>query len=103
MPSFNKLSITTIQNTKTRNISTEKPMTPLELLVERILSVIAILGLTCLCIGLLLHITGRFSNSSIVAQIGAYILVIGIVLIATRLIYWIMEKIVGRGLESTTK
>ena len=76
---------------------------PLELLVERFLSVMAVLGLTCFCIGLLLHIVGRASNNLIFARIGAYILVIGIVLVVTRLFFWIMEKIVGRGLESTMK
>jgi len=76
--------------------------TPLQKLVERTFSVTAVLGPACLCIGLLVHIAGRALNILFVAQVGAYILVIGIVLIATRLFYWIMDKIVTRGLESTT-
>lgn len=103
MSFFKKLFIGFKQDTKIRNMSTKKLMTPLELLIERILSAIAVLGLTCLCIGLLLHIAGRSSNDLIVARIGAYILLMGIVLVATRLFYWIMEKIVGRGLESMMK
>ena len=82
-------------------MSTKKLMTPLELLVERILSVISVLGLTCLCIGLLLYMGGRALNDSIVHRIGAYILLTGIMLVATRLFYWIIENIVKRGLEST--
>lgn len=76
--------------------------TPLERLVERILLVMAVLGSICLCIGLLVHIAGRASNDLFVARVGAYILVIGIVLAATRLLYWVMEKIVIRGYESMT-
>ena len=63
-------------------------------LIERILSVMATLGLACLCIGLILHISGRASNNLTVARIGAYALVIGIMLVAPRLLYWIAVQIV---------
>jgi len=74
-------------------------MTSLELRVKRILSVIAILGLTCSCIGLLLRIAGRALNDLFVDRIGAYILAIGILLVAMRVFYWILEKILGQGLD----
>lgn len=59
-----------------------------------------VLGLTCLFIGVLLHVAGRSSDDLTVARIGAYMFVIGIVLVATRLFYWVIENMVGRGLES---
>ena len=72
-----------------------KPRHPLVLrLIERILSVMATLGLACLCIGLILHISGRASNNLTVARIGAYVLVIGIMLVVPRLLYWIAVEIV---------
>jgi len=100
MAFFNKLFIAFKQDTKIRNMSTKEQMTPLELLFERIFSVITILGLTCLCSGLLLHIAGRALNDLFVARIGAYMLLIGILLVAMRVSYWIIEKIVEQGLNS---
>jgi len=85
---------------KTKRLRTR---TPLELVIERILWIAAVLGLTCLGIGLLIHIIGRAWNNLFVARVGAYLLVMGIMLTATRILYWIMEKIVERGLESMTK
>jgi len=85
-----------------RNMATEKRM-PISLLVERIISVMTILGLICLCIGFTLYIVGGVSDVSIVAQFGAYVLLVGIALIAMRIFFWVLEEIVGRGLESMTK
>lgn len=77
--------------------------TPLERLVERIISVTTVLSLTCLCVGLLVHILGRYaSNDLLVARVGAWILVIGILLVVIRVSYWIAERLVRRGLESMT-
>ncbi len=101
MPLFDKVFIAFSLDTE--NMATRKPTMPVELLFERILSGMVVFGLATLCIGLLLHIIGRSLGDSIVARIGAYILVIGIVLIAARLFYWIMEKIVGRGLDATLR
>ena len=85
-----------------RNMATEKRM-PISLLVERIISVMTVLGLTCLCIGFTLYIVGCISDVSIVAQVGAYVLLVGILLIAMRIFFWLLEKIVERGLESMAK
>ena len=66
-------------------------------LIERILSVMATLGLACLCIGLILFISGKVSNNLTVDRIGAYVLVIGIMLVVPRLFFWILVEIVERG------
>jgi len=82
-----------------RNTAIKKQM-PASLFVERLLSVITVLGLACLCVGLLLHLVGRFSDDLFVAQVGAYILLFGITLITIRILSWIAEEIVERSLES---
>jgi drug/metabolite transporter (DMT)-like permease len=85
-----------------RQMATEKRM-PVSLLMERILSVITVLGLICLCIGVLLYVAGRASDLFTVAQVGVFLLLIGAVLIGMRILYWIMEELVGRGLDSMGK
>jgi uncharacterized membrane protein len=80
-------------------MSTERQI-PASLFLERVLSVITVLGLACLCVGLSLHIVGRVFNDLTVAQVGAYILLVGIGLVVIRILAWIIEEIVGRGLES---
>lgn len=65
-------------------------------LIERFLSVMAILGLACLCIGLILFISGKALNNLTVARIGVYILLIGILFVVVRLFYWIAAKMVER-------
>ena len=82
-----------------RDATTKKPMS-LYLFIERILSAMTIIGLTCLGIGLPLFMAGRTFNDTIISRVGAYILLIGIVLIGLRVFYWIVEEMVGRGLES---
>jgi uncharacterized membrane protein HdeD (DUF308 family) len=64
--------------------------------------VVAILGLTCLCIGSVLHLSGKASSDLTVARIGAYVLVVGIMLIMMRLLFWIAAEIVKRGYESSS-
>lgn len=88
------------QHTKIRNVSTRKwlIMTTRSSL-ERILSVVTVLGFICLCIGLLLHIVGRVSNYIIVARVGAYMLVLGILLVASRVSFWIAEKMVKQSFK----
>jgi len=71
--------------------------------VERVLSLISTLGLSCLCIGLVLHIVGKAVDNFLVIQVGAYMLVVGGLLVTVRLTEWIAEKIVERGLESIAK
>ena len=73
-----------------------KPKHPPASLIERFLSVMATLGLACLCIGIILLLSGRASDNLTVARIGAYILVVGIMLIVPRLIFWIAVQIVER-------
>lgn len=85
-----------------RQMATEKRM-PVSLLMERILSVITVLGLICLCIGVPLYVAGRASNLFTAAQVGVFLLLIGAVLIGMRILYWIMEELVGRGLDSMGK
>ncbi|MDH5374879.1 MAG: hypothetical protein OEZ21_05635 [Candidatus Bathyarchaeota archaeon] len=65
-------------------------------LIERILSVMATLGLACLSIGIILHLYGRASDNLTLARIGAYMLVVGIMLMVPRLLFWISVQIVER-------
>jgi len=85
-----------------RQMATEKRM-PVSLLMERILSVITVLALTCLCIGVPLYVAGRALDVFTMAQVGVFLLLIGAVLIGMRILYWIMEELVGRGLDSMGK
>lgn len=85
-----------------RSMATERRM-PVSLLMERILLVMTVLGLACLCVGVPLYLAGKISDAFTVAQVGVYVLLIGIALIAMRIFYWIMEELVGRGLESMGK
>jgi len=71
-------------------------MPPL-LFIERILSVITVLGSILLCIGLPLHIAGRIYEVLIMAQVGAYVFLIGLLLVGMRVFYRILEKIVEHG------
>ena len=83
-------------------MSNKRPLIQLGLLIERILPVVTILGLICFCAGFLLHVNGRISNNLTIARMGACMLVVGMVLLAARLLYWIVEKMVKKGLESMT-
>jgi vacuolar-type H+-ATPase subunit I/STV1 len=74
-----------------------KPEHPPASLIERILSVMAVLGLACLFIGSILFVSGNGFSNLMIARIGAYILVIGIMLVAPRLLFWIVTKIVELG------
>jgi len=80
-------------------MATEKRM-PVSLLAERILSLMTLLGFTCFCIGFTLYIAGSASDVLAVAQVGVYLLLGGVALLAMRIFYWLLEKIVERGLES---
>jgi len=82
-----------------RNNTAKKPMS-LYWFIERLLSIITVLGLACLGIGFLLFMVGRTFSDSTTARIGVYILLIGIALTGIRIFYWIAEEMVGRGLES---
>lgn len=73
-----------------------KPKHPPASLIERILSVMATLGLACLCIGIILNLSGRASDNLTVVRIGAYVLVVGIMLIVPRILFWIAVEIVER-------
>jgi hypothetical protein len=83
-------------------MATEKRM-PVSLLMERILSVITVLALICLCIGVPLYVAGGALDVFTMAQVGVFLLLIGAVLIGMRILYWIMEELVGRGLDSMGK
>ena len=85
-----------------RDTNTKKPMSSYWF-IERILRVVTVLGLACLGIGLPLFIVGRTLGDSTTARVGAYALLIGIVLMGMRIFYWIAKEMVGRGLESMTK
>ncbi len=82
-----------------RHMATERRM-PVSLLMERILSVMTVLGSICLCIGVPLYIAGRAFDIFTVAQVGVFLLLIGAVLTIMRILYWTMEELVGRGLDS---
>lgn len=79
-----------------RTMETEKRMS-IELFIERVLSSITVLGLILLCVGIPLHIIGRVYDVLVIAQVGAWILLIGIALIGMRILYWILEQIVESG------
>ena len=82
-----------------RHMATERRM-PVSLLMERILSVMTVLGSICLCIGVPFYIGVRAFDVFTVAQVGVFLLLIGAVLIIMRILYWTMEELVGRGLDS---
>jgi len=82
-----------------RDTETKKP-TSSYWFIERIFRVITVLGLACLGVGLPLFMVGRTFSDSTTARIGVYILLIGIALTGMRIFYWIVEEMVGRGLES---
>lgn len=71
--------------------------------LDRLLSLIAVLGLACLGIGLALLLIGWTLDNLFVSQVGADTLVIGGVLVGIRVLEWIAEEIVGLGLKSMTK
>ena len=66
----------------------------------RALSKMATLGYACICIGLILFIYGKVSNNLTVDLIGGRVLVIGIMLLAVRILFWIAAKIVEQTLNS---
>jgi len=76
---------------------------PPALLFERILSVMTVLGLTCLFIGLPLFIYGRVSNNLLADRVGAYMFLIAVALLAVKIFFWIAEEMVAGGLESMAK
>ena len=90
------------QGIEMRNMTAKKRMPP-SLLLERIFAVMTVLGLTCLVVGFPLFMVGRISNEFTVARVGAYVLVFGVALVIMRILYWIAEEVVGRGLESMAK
>ena len=85
-----------------RTVESEERRMPLPLLMERILAVMTLLAYACLIVGFPSFIIGRSSNNLVLSQVGAYILIVGVGLLAMRIFYWILEEIVGRGLESMT-
>jgi hypothetical protein len=70
-----------------------RPRHPPAALIERILSVIATLGLVCFGIGLVLFIYGKASSNLAVDTIGGQILVIGLLLVVPRIFFWIAAEI----------
>lgn len=70
-----------------------------ERFIERVLSVIAVLGLIFIGLGIVLCVGGRVPEN-FVFRVGVYMLLIGIALIAMRVFFWLLEGIVRRGLES---
>lgn len=71
--------------------------------IEQILAGMTLLGLICLGVGVPLFIIGKNSNSLTALVVGAYVLLTGVALVGIRVFYWILEEIVGRGLESMAK
>ena len=69
-------------------------------LFERVLALITVLGLIFIGLGLLIHVAGKALNDFDISRVGVYILLIGIALVAMRIVFWIAEEIVKRGLES---
>lgn len=70
------------------------------LIVERIFSIMTVLGLTCLGVGLALFITGNAADVFTAAQIGAIVLLVGVLLVVVRALFWLVEVVVERGLAT---
>jgi cell shape-determining protein MreD len=79
------------------------PITSRTLYVKRILLVIVFLGLSCIFFGFIVFIAGRIFNALTLSQIGAGVLLIGVAFVALRVFYWILEGIVGRGVDELSK
>ncbi len=79
------------------------PKMPLALFVERILLIMTLLGLACLSIGFIIFMAGKSFNDLTASQVGAYVLLIGAAFVAMRVFYWILEGIVGRGVDELSK
>jgi len=60
----------------------------------RALSKMATLGYACTCIGLILFIYGKASDNLTVDLIGGRVLVVGIMLLAVRILFWVAGKII---------
>lgn len=70
---------------------------------ERILLVVNLLAFVSLVTGLVIFISGRNFNNPTVGLVGAYLLLLGGFLVGARIFYWILQKIIGQGLESMAK
>ena len=79
------------------------PRTSRALFVERILLIVTVFGLSCLVFGFIIFMAGRIFNALTLGQIGAWVLLIGVAFVAVRVFYWILEGIVGRGVDELSK
>jgi hypothetical protein len=67
------------------------------------LLVVNLLAFVSLVTGLVIFISGRNFNNPTVGLVGAYLLLLGGFLVGARIFYWILQKIIGQGLESMAK
>lgn len=67
---------------------------------NRILLAMNVLILILLGVGVTVFLVGRVSNDIRLSTIAAYVIFIGIVALVTRIVYWLVEAIVRRGVES---
>jgi ABC-type Na+ efflux pump permease subunit len=67
---------------------------------NRILLAVNVLILILLGVGVSVFLVGRVSNDIRLSTIAAYVIVIGIMALVTRIVYWLVEAMVRRGAEA---
>ena len=70
---------------------------------DRILLAVNVLILILLGVGVPVFLVGRASNDILLSTIAAYMILIGILALVMRIVYWFAEVMVRRGVESMTK
>ena len=68
----------------------------------RIAKLMIYLGFACLFIGFSMFLGGQAINVFLVSQVGAFVLLAGIFLLALRVFLWIVDKIIEHGAKGMT-
>jgi len=67
---------------------------------DRILLAVNVLILILLGVGVPVFLVGRASNDILLSTIAAYMIVIGVMALVARTVYWLVEGIIRRGTEA---
>jgi hypothetical protein len=67
---------------------------------NQILLAMNVLILILLGVGVPVFLVGRVSNDIRLSTIAAYVIFIGIMALVTRIVYWLVEAMVRRGVEA---
>lgn len=70
---------------------------------NRIRLAVNVLILILLGVGVPVFLVGRASNDILLSMIAAYMILIGILALVMRIVFWFAEVMVRRGVESMTK